>query len=628
MQSNEILGMIEKATKNIDPSWNDCFLEAREELIHIFKIIKKHINQEINVYPDISDIFNSFVHTKLDQVKVVIFNKSAQSGKIKIGDNLLCRELGIPFCAHKGEKIPIATLNIFKEIKRCFPDFIEPIYADLRGLLHQGVFIVNLALTITDMESFNHNQIWDGFILYVIKHINAKNINAIYLLWGNNIDRVKNLIGDKNPKLECGHPSYLNTSDSFLGSNHFLKVNEILYKYEIKEIDWTRVTLESVNDFNFEFYDPEAKIKKKNEEIIKKEQKKHLPPIMKEKLKKAFETNQLESIIKSKINLDCIKNWAKEYNIKPKSGLNKSQTVHFIYEEYMKCNKKIKSELDSFFPIFNFENQKNFSEDLINNGFCVFDLKGWDDEIKHEFFDWLSKCDENFDISDRKTWKIKGHLNHYIAQTEFLWKLRELMYPVYQKILKEDALLTSMEGCYFNFEENVEKMEKVRGSQNLFISQKYNYVACIRSFVNFTDNNNFVFVENSNKLIDEYVSLLEKDPLYKPKIGDTIFKDCKLLRVSCKAGQVLMWDARMFYFILKDESINLGAFISMFPYHNLTKNEKLKRKKCYENGQATNHWCYGENLKIFPEHKGLKIEYKPKVIEKAILNEKRVIMLG
>ena len=220
-------------------------------------------------------------------------------------------------------------------------------------------------------------------------------------------------------------------------------------------------------------------------------------------------------------------------------------------------------------------------------------------------------------------------LNHYISQNEFMWKVRELVLPIYQNLLGEQNLLSSMEGCYFNFE-STEKLSKVKGDQILLVDQNCNYLSCIRTFVNFVDNDHFVFVENSKSCIDKYLELLQVDPKYKPKVGDPIFKNMRLLRVSCKAGQILMWDARMFHFLTKDDELNLGAYVSMFTQGDVLKSEIKKRRNCYEKGLSTNHWCYGDSFKQYPANKlkGLIVEGKPDVIKIAQLNEERNMMIG
>lgn len=637
--------ILDIAMKYTPPSWEECFQDAKSELLHISNMVQKHILMGLIISPHFADIFNAFFYTRLDKVKVIIFNKSAQPGKIKIGNKLVYKDSGLAYSSLNGDKIPMATQNIFKELRRSIPNFQIPDTGDLRGWAVQGVLLVNLSMTVTDKEEFPHDEIWDGFMYHVIKSINTKNPNAIYVIWGNNIDRVKSLIGDKNLKLECGHPSFNNkTDEGFIECDHFNKINENLAKNGIKKIDWTKVGYESVfgnadgkdcipelpHDF-FEFLDPESKIRFEEDEKIKKEQKKHLSEFMKDRLKRAFESGQIQEIVSSKINMDCIKNWAKEYNIRVKSGLNKKGAVEFIYQEYKK-GIIMKSNLDFNYLINDCKyDYGKIGQDIDSKGFTVQKLEGFDTEITKEFFLWIKECYPSFVFEDRNTWQVqKGALNHYISQSEFMWKVRELVLPIYQDLFGEEEVLSSMEGCYFNFENENEKICKIRGEQALSIDQNCNYLSCIRSFVNFVDNNHFVFIENSKSSIDKYLELLTVDPKYKPKIGDPIFEGMNLLRVSCKAGEILMWDARMFYFLTKDEDLNLGAYVSMFTHCDVLKSEIKKRRICYEKGLSTNHWCYGEKFKTFPEnrYKGVKIEGKPLDIKIAPLNKIRTMMVG
>ena len=86
--------------------------------------------------------------------------------------------------------------------------------------------------------------ILDSFQLLLLKDrlvslINEKEDPVVFLLWGNNAIKKKNLITNKKHLiLTSVHPSPLSASRGFFGSKPFSKINNFLISVNKKPIDW------------------------------------------------------------------------------------------------------------------------------------------------------------------------------------------------------------------------------------------------------------------------------------------------------------------------------------------------------------------------------------------------------
>jgi uracil-DNA glycosylase len=118
---------------------------------------------------------------------------------------------------------------------------------------HQGVLLLNAALTVKAGASGSHMVYWQWFTREVIRTISINADNPIWLMWGS---KAKSYVGyihayykwnntwkgkSFNYVLEADHPAaetYPGSTYKFSGCDHFRKVNEILKYKEEKLIYW------------------------------------------------------------------------------------------------------------------------------------------------------------------------------------------------------------------------------------------------------------------------------------------------------------------------------------------------------------------------------------------------------
>lgn len=183
------------------------------------------------VYPPYDEIFNAFKFTPLSNVKVVILGQDPyhEEGQAH----------GLAFSTPEGRPTPRSLKNIFKEINAEF-DFPVPESGCLEKWARQGVFLLNTVLTVVEGEANSHSKCgWQTFTDNVIRTLNRNANPTVFMLWGKQAEKKKELITNPNHLvLITSHPSPFSARRGFLGCNHFRMANEFLKENNIEEIDW------------------------------------------------------------------------------------------------------------------------------------------------------------------------------------------------------------------------------------------------------------------------------------------------------------------------------------------------------------------------------------------------------
>ncbi len=183
------------------------------------------------IYPDKYDIFNALHFTSYKDIKVVILGQDPYHGPGQAH--------GLSFSVNPGIKIPPSLLNIYKELNSDLGCYI-PNNGYLKKWADQGVLLLNTSLTVRAGEANSHKSIgWEIFTDRIISLVNEKEDPVVFLLWGNNAIKKKNLITNKKHLiLTSVHPSPLSASRGFFGSKPFSKINNFLISVNKKPIDW------------------------------------------------------------------------------------------------------------------------------------------------------------------------------------------------------------------------------------------------------------------------------------------------------------------------------------------------------------------------------------------------------
>ena len=214
-------------------------LDWKEPLAPLFaderyQTIRRFLKDEYShytVYPDMYDIFNCFLFTPYEKVKVVLLGQDPYHN---VG-----QAHGLCFSVQDGIEPPPSLINMFKELKSDL-GFDPPRSGNLTKWAREGVLLMNTALTVRAHQANSHaNCGWSWFTDSVISLLSEQKENLVFILWGGNarkktslIDRRKHLI------LECAHHSPLSAYNGFFGCRHFSKTNDYLIAHGKNPIDW------------------------------------------------------------------------------------------------------------------------------------------------------------------------------------------------------------------------------------------------------------------------------------------------------------------------------------------------------------------------------------------------------
>ena len=223
---------LDPSSVRIEASWRDKL--APEFSKPYFAQIKEFLSREKAngkiIFPPGLHIFNAFDQTPFDKVRVVIIGQDPYHSP--------GQAMGLCFSVPKTIPVPASLKNIYKEMNRDI-GFKIPEHGDLTAWASQGVFLLNVILTVEKNMPGSHSKIgWHLFTDAVIRLLSDQKEGLIFLLWGNYARSKKELIhSGKHTILEAAHPSPL-ARDAFSNCSHFSKVDQILVRRGEPPINW------------------------------------------------------------------------------------------------------------------------------------------------------------------------------------------------------------------------------------------------------------------------------------------------------------------------------------------------------------------------------------------------------
>lgn len=182
------------------------------------------------VYPAEGDVFNAFVLTPFDRVKVLLLGQDPYHGTGQAH--------GLAFSVKPGVKPPPSLANMFRELKADLGCQV-PNNGDLVPWAERGVMLLNAVLTVRAHEANSHkNQGWEQFTDAAIMALNERPEPVVFALWGAYAQKKARLINPtKHPILTAAHPSPLSAA-RFFGSKPFSKMNAALESIGQAPVDW------------------------------------------------------------------------------------------------------------------------------------------------------------------------------------------------------------------------------------------------------------------------------------------------------------------------------------------------------------------------------------------------------
>ena len=202
---------------------------SKEYFINLLDTVNK-LYLEKEIYPPKKDVFNTF-RLSFKDVKVVILGQDPYHGT---GD-----AHGYAFSCLKTP-IPPSLKNIYKELYDDLGIEKDMLDGNLLPWVKQGVMLLNTGLTVEKDKPNSHKDLpWDVFTDEVIRKLNEREKPVVFILWGNNARKKKDLItNSRHLVIESAHPSPFSARNGFFGSKPFSKTNNFLEKNNINKINW------------------------------------------------------------------------------------------------------------------------------------------------------------------------------------------------------------------------------------------------------------------------------------------------------------------------------------------------------------------------------------------------------
>jgi uracil-DNA glycosylase len=194
----------------IDKSWQPLFDQYDFDLDDIYTG---------EVYPPREQVFRVF-EMPVHKIRIVLLGQDPYHGPGQAH--------GLSFSVPTGIPIPPSLLNIYKELKRCFPDrkYEFPSGNLEEWFYREKIFLCNTSLTVERGKAGSHMEIWKDFTDEVIQFIDKHNPSCVFLLLGNFAKSKSSLITKKNRIVTEVHPSPL--ARGFVGSGVFERVEKVL----------------------------------------------------------------------------------------------------------------------------------------------------------------------------------------------------------------------------------------------------------------------------------------------------------------------------------------------------------------------------------------------------------------
>ena len=214
----------------LEASWEENLRGEIEEPYFAELVEKLNIEYKEVCYPSEDRIFNAFNLCPFDKVKVVILGQDPYHEQ--------GQAMGLSFSVPDGVKLPPSLRKIYKEIEEDFCKSMPESSGNLTRWAEQGVLLLNTTLTVRDAKPNSHQALgWQNFTDAAIKALNKNHEHIVFMLWGNNAKKKKNLIDiNRHCIIESYHPA---ARQRYKFKKHqFTRCNAYLKQQGLEEIDW------------------------------------------------------------------------------------------------------------------------------------------------------------------------------------------------------------------------------------------------------------------------------------------------------------------------------------------------------------------------------------------------------
>jgi uracil-DNA glycosylase len=229
----------EKFKEHFHESWHDVmrpFIES-EKCDEIYAFLKSEGRRGKKIAPLSSDTYRCFKETPLDKMKVVLLGMCPYHtlfDGVPVADGLL---MG---CSVTGKLQP-SLQQFYDALERDLYNGLNVHISkspDVSYLAHQGVLMLNAALTTEINKAGSHLAIWEPFMKHVFENAIAPSKVPVVFL-GKEASKFKRYMAPLTWSFELSHPasaSYKNTD--WNTDKTFSKLNRMMLDDRQEYINW------------------------------------------------------------------------------------------------------------------------------------------------------------------------------------------------------------------------------------------------------------------------------------------------------------------------------------------------------------------------------------------------------
>jgi uracil-DNA glycosylase len=220
----------------LEKSWHHKLSEEIDK--PYLKILKDFLEKEKDenhlIFPPEPLIFNAFLQTPYDAVKVVIIGQDPYHGQGQAH--------GLSFSVPDGVRPPPSLKNIFLEMQQDVQTAI-PKSGCLLPWTKQGVLLLNATLTVRASQPRSHyGKGWERFTDAIVAKLLERKDPIVFLLWGKSAqEKLQQMQSNEksiHAVLTAAHPSPYSAHAGFFGCRHFSQANALLEKWGKTPIQW------------------------------------------------------------------------------------------------------------------------------------------------------------------------------------------------------------------------------------------------------------------------------------------------------------------------------------------------------------------------------------------------------
>lgn len=225
--------------KLVDSGWAS-FLRAHLRSSEFESIIDFLVNENQEgrrFTPPLKQLFRAFEECPLDKIKVVIIGQDPYPQPL-VAD-------GIAFSCSNTNKAEASLRYMLRAIEDTVAlEDRDPVEneerLDLVRWSHQGVLMLNSALTTEVSKIGKHVDTWKPFMEYLLDMLNFQETGLVWALMGKQAQQYEAFIGDHHTVLKSTHPAYAAYQKQFNWdcNDIFNKINLQLVDYKKEKILW------------------------------------------------------------------------------------------------------------------------------------------------------------------------------------------------------------------------------------------------------------------------------------------------------------------------------------------------------------------------------------------------------